>query len=309
MAADSRKPRGDCAAQPRRLSRRRCNESVRCGPRAARLRDAERDSRQDAPCARASRRTRRRRVLLPPHGGLTLRMSEAEGRHAAGDRRPLQRRHGGRAKRGRWAARSAGGGNGRRAADARTDGQRREDTARRRFSEEHGDLSRPCVRRVGIARGRLITRGMMSSLRSSAFALFQLIVTPFYAVTVFLLAWLPPVARYRYITGWCALNLWAARWICGIRSRVIGSENLQPTPHIVACKHSSTWETLFLSRYLPPLAYVAKKELLSLPFFGWAFRLASPITIDRSAGQDAMAQITEQGRERFALGFWIVLYP
>ena len=150
---------------------------------------------------------------------------------------------------------------------------------------------------------------MASSLRSLAFALFQMIVTPIYAVTVFLLFWLPPVARYRYITGWCALNLWAARWICGIRSRVIGSENLQPTPHIVACKHSSTWETLFLSRYLPPLAYVAKKELLSVPFFGWAFRLASPITIDRAAGQDAMGQITEQGRERFALGFWIVLYP
>jgi 1-acyl-sn-glycerol-3-phosphate acyltransferase len=48
---------------------------------------------------------------------------------------------------------------------------------------------------------------------------------------------------------------------------------------------------------------------LSLPFFGWAFKLASPITIDRKAGQDAMEQISEQGRERFAHGFWIVLYP
>ena len=105
------------------------------------------------------------------------------------------------------------------------------------------------------------------------------------------------------------MNLWAARWICGIRSRVIGVENVPTTPHIVACKHSSTWETLFLSRYLPPLAYVATKELLSLPFFGWAFRLASPITIDRQAGQDAMIQISSQGRERFAQGFWIILYP
>jgi 1-acyl-sn-glycerol-3-phosphate acyltransferase len=150
---------------------------------------------------------------------------------------------------------------------------------------------------------------MASALRSYAFALFQLIVTPPYALSVLLLAWLPPVARYRYITHWCALNLWAARWICGIRSRVIGTENIPATPHIVACKHSSTWETLFLSRFLPPVAYVAKKELLSVPFFGWAFRLASPITIDREAGQDAMVQISEQGRERFAQGFWIILYP
>lgn len=150
---------------------------------------------------------------------------------------------------------------------------------------------------------------MSSALRSLAFAVFQMIVTPPYAVSVMLLAWLPRIARYRYITNWCAMMLWAARFFCGIRSRVIGVENIPTTPVIVACKHSSTWETLFLSRYLPPLAYVAKKELLSVPFFGWGFRLASPITIDRSAGQDAMQQISAQGRERFAQGFWIILYP
>jgi 1-acyl-sn-glycerol-3-phosphate acyltransferase len=150
---------------------------------------------------------------------------------------------------------------------------------------------------------------MASAFRSLAFALFQIIVTPLYALAVFALAWLPPVRRYRLVTGWCALNLWAARWVCGIRHRVIGLENVSATAHIVACKHSSTWETLFLSRLLPPLAYVAKKELLSLPFFGWAFALASPITIDRSAGENAMVQIAHQGRKRVAQGFWIVLYP
>ncbi len=149
----------------------------------------------------------------------------------------------------------------------------------------------------------------MSALRSLVFALTQLLVTPPYAIAVLALSWLPPVRRFRFITGWCAINLWAARWICGIRHRVIGGENMPSTPHIVVSKHSSTWETLFLTQILPPLAYVAKKELLSIPFFGWAFRLASPITIDRRAGQDAMAQIAQQGRERFAQGFWIVVYP
>jgi 1-acyl-sn-glycerol-3-phosphate acyltransferase len=74
-------------------------------------------------------------------------------------------------------------------------------------------------------------------------------------------------------------------------------------------KHSSTWETLALTQIFPPLAYVAKKELLSIPFFGWAFRYAAPITIDRKAGSDAMTQIVTQGRERLAQGFWIVVYP
>ena len=146
-------------------------------------------------------------------------------------------------------------------------------------------------------------------LRSVLFTLFQGIVTPLYAVLVLVLFWLPRVRRYRFITGWCALNLWGARRICGIESRVIGAGHVPSTPCIVACKHSSTWETLFMSRLLPPLTYVAKKELLALPFFGWAFALASPITIDRSAGHDAMEQMVEQGRVRFAQGFWIAVYP
>ena len=150
---------------------------------------------------------------------------------------------------------------------------------------------------------------MGSTLRSAAFTLFQLLVTPPYAIAVLALGSMPPVARYRFITWWCRMNLWGARAICGIRSRVIGRENLPATPHIVMSKHSSTWETLALTQVFPPLAYVAKKELLSIPFFGWAFRFASPITIDRKAGQDAMAQIAAQGRVRFAQGFWIVIYP
>jgi len=121
--------------------------------------------------------------------------------------------------------------------------------------------------------------------------------------------WMPPKPRYRVVIGWCWLILQGARLICVIRWRVIGRENVPDGPCIVMSKHSSTWETLFLTQCFPPLAYVAKKELLAIPFFGWAFRYASPITIDRKAGQDAMQQITTQGRERLAQGFWIVVYP
>ncbi len=151
----------------------------------------------------------------------------------------------------------------------------------------------------------------MSALRSLLFALYQLIVTPIYAILVLLLFWLPAIPRFRFITGWCLLNLIGARLICGIRHRVVGAENIPPRadPHLVMSKHSSTWETLSLNFLFPPLAFVAKKELLSIPFFGWAFTLASPITIDRKAGHDAMTQLVTQGRERLQQGFWIVVYP
>jgi 1-acyl-sn-glycerol-3-phosphate acyltransferase len=149
----------------------------------------------------------------------------------------------------------------------------------------------------------------MSALRSIAFLLFQTLVTPAYAAVMLLLFWLPRVPMYRIAASWCSVNLWGARRICGIGHRVIGAENIPATPHIVLSKHSSTWETLALTRLFPPLAYVAKKELLSIPFFGWGFALSSPITIDRRSGTDAMHQIAAQGRERFRQGFWIVIYP
>src|SRR5262245_27172772 len=76
-----------------------------------------------------------------------------------------------------------------------------------------------------------------STVRSLLFALYQIVLTPMYAIAVLLLFWLPPLARFRFIIGWCRLCLWGARWICGIRHRIIGGENL-PTganlqPHIV----------------------------------------------------------------------------
>ena len=149
----------------------------------------------------------------------------------------------------------------------------------------------------------------MSVLRNLAFLLFQLVVTPFYAAAFLLMFWLPRVPRYMIARNWCRVNLYAARVLCGIRWQVTGTENIPATPHVIMCKHSSTWETLALNLYFPPLAFVAKKELLRIPFFGWGFALSSPITIDRKAGRDAMDQIVEQGRERFRQGFWIVIYP
>jgi len=150
-------------------------------------------------------------------------------------------------------------------------------------------------------------------LRDLLFMLFQFVVTPVYAALMLLTCWLPRIGRYRMAASWCSVNLWGARVICGIKAREVGRENIPSgaalRPHVVMSKHSSTWETLALTRYFPPLAYVAKKELLSIPFFGWGFALASPITIDRRAGQDAMQQIATQGRARFEQGFWIAVYP
>ena len=51
----------------------------------------------------------------------------------------------------------------------------------------------------------------MSVLRSLLFVLYQLVLTPVYAIMVLSLFWLRPIARFRFITGWCWLMLRLSR--------------------------------------------------------------------------------------------------
>lgn len=152
-------------------------------------------------------------------------------------------------------------------------------------------------------------RTLGSRIRSLLFLVFQLVFTPPYALLCMALFFLSARRRFWVIKQWCSANVWAARMICGIRYVVIGGENIPAYSHLILSKHSSTFETVALNNIFFPIAFVAKQELLRLPFFGWAFALASPITIDRSAGNRAMQLMVEQGRRRLEDGFWIVIFP
>jgi 1-acyl-sn-glycerol-3-phosphate acyltransferase len=150
---------------------------------------------------------------------------------------------------------------------------------------------------------------MSAVLRSSLFALFQAVVTPLFAALALLCFPLPAAARYRIITTWSRLMVAGAGTICGIRYRVLGAENLPPPPFIVLSKHQSAWETLAFQVIFPPQVWVVKRELLWVPFFGWGLAMLSPIAIDRGAGPRALNQLLEQGRERLARRYCIVIFP
>jgi 1-acyl-sn-glycerol-3-phosphate acyltransferase len=149
----------------------------------------------------------------------------------------------------------------------------------------------------------------MTLLRSGLFALALVIVTPPYALVALATFPLPPLARYRIISGWSRLVLLLARWILGIDCRVEGLENLPSRPAVILSKHQSAWETLAFQRIFPPQVLVLKRELLWIPFFGWGLALMSPIPIDRSRGVAALRNIARRGRERLAQGFWVVVFP
>jgi 1-acyl-sn-glycerol-3-phosphate acyltransferase len=150
---------------------------------------------------------------------------------------------------------------------------------------------------------------MAALLRSSLFALFQAVITFVFAIIALLCFPLPARARYRIITTWSRLMVAGAERICGIRYRVLGAENVPQLPFIVLSKHQSAWETLAFQIIFPPQVWVVKRELLWIPFFGWGLALLSPIAIDRGAGSRALIQLLEQGRERLARRYCIVIFP
>ena len=146
-------------------------------------------------------------------------------------------------------------------------------------------------------------------VRSLAFALVQLVVTPPWAIVALLTFPLPAITRYRVISAWSRLMVCAAAVICGVRYRVLGRENIPAEPCVILAKHESAWETLAFQAIFPPQVWVIKRELLWIPFFGWGLAMLSPIAIDRKAGARALKQTVEQGRERLRDGFSIVIFP
>ena len=147
------------------------------------------------------------------------------------------------------------------------------------------------------------------ALRSLLFSLGMLASIGICASLVVLCFPLPFVYRYRISQAWSRFNIWWLRVTCRIDHQLSGVEHVPDRPVIVMAKHQSTWETLFLNQYLPPLAWVIKRELLWLPLFGWALALLRPIAINRQAGASAVKQVIRQGVTHLRQGQWVMIFP
>ena len=115
--------------------------------------------------------------------------------------------------------------------------------------------------------------------------------------------------RYRVAQYWSHFVIWWLRVTCKIDCHVSGLEHIPVETVVIASKHQSTWETIYFQRFLPPLTWVLKKELLMVPFFGWAMATLEPIAIDRKAATAALKQVIRQGVERLKQGRWVLIFP
>ena len=154
----------------------------------------------------------------------------------------------------------------------------------------------------------------MNLIRSVIHLLWLIITVIPWALFVVVFSYFASSTRiYWWCVGWLRMAVHSGTVILGIENRVTGMDNLPvgaKDPAVLLVKHQSTWETFVMPTLMPhPLAYVFKKELLQVPFFGWAMARMDMIHIDRSQRAQAFAKVVTQGQRLMSEGVWVIMFP
>lgn len=151
----------------------------------------------------------------------------------------------------------------------------------------------------------------MLLIRSLLYFLLMVITVFLFGLAIAVLGWVMPIsASHAIANAWGRTNLWLLRMICGLDYEIQGAENLPHGPSIVMAKHQSTWETMSLRGIVrKEQAWILKRELMSVPIFGWALARVRSIPIDRGAGRKAVRQVIDLGTERLNSGMTVMIFP
>lgn len=157
----------------------------------------------------------------------------------------------------------------------------------------------------------MIYKTLRSWIGSALFGVSYMLSTALFGIIAPPIAiCLPGIHRQKVLNIHNAALLFLFRVFCGVTINIKGKENLEKgRTYVIVANHQSEWETYFIQVLVTPLSTVLKKELLSVPFFGWGLRMVQPIAIDRKQKTNALKQIMKQGKERLLGGRSVVIFP
>lgn len=119
----------------------------------------------------------------------------------------------------------------------------------------------------------------------------------------------PRIVTMHFGRFWAASILASLKLIVGLGYEIRGLDRVPRDACIIAMKHQSAWDTLILPVVLVDPAFVLKRELLLLPFYGWFAARVGSIAIDRKAGAAAVRRMLAKARPIAASGRPIVIFP
>lgn len=113
------------------------------------------------------------------------------------------------------------------------------------------------------------------------------------------------------VYGISRLWSWSILKVCGISLRVTGLNHIDPKQqYVFIANHQSNIDIPILIQTLLgfQLRWLAKKELLWVPLFGWAMWAAKHVIVNRSIRADALKTV-KKATERIANGVSLVFFP
>ena len=116
-------------------------------------------------------------------------------------------------------------------------------------------------------------------------------------------------ATLRVVRLWARSSLWLLATICGTSIEFRNLHLIPKGASILAVKHQSFLETFALITVLDDFSYILKKELLSIPFFGWYLRASDQIAIDRAKRGGALAELQASVKQKLAQGRQVIIFP
>lgn len=149
----------------------------------------------------------------------------------------------------------------------------------------------------------------MRGLRAFVFQAYLVALTAVIGIAGLPVLLLPRRMTFGPARLWARLMLGGFERIIGVRFEIRGRERLPPGPVLVASKHQSMWDTLIGLHLFRDPAFVLKRELLSIPVYGWYARRYGMIAIDREAHASALRLMVQQARARLAEGRSLLIYP
>jgi 1-acyl-sn-glycerol-3-phosphate acyltransferase len=154
-------------------------------------------------------------------------------------------------------------------------------------------------------------RTVIQAIRTALFYLLFIGQTAIIAIIIGIIGLIAGRTRFTWALAryWCWSNVQLLRFITGVRTEVTGTENIPPGGCIIASKHQSDWDVFAIFPHTGRPAYIVKKELMNIPFFGWAARSLDCIEIDRKKGAEAIPQMMRQARDALGRGCRIVIFP
>jgi len=111
---------------------------------------------------------------------------------------------------------------------------------------------------------------------------------------------------HHYARLWGKVALLANR----VKVRVEGMEHVKGEgPYIFMSNHQGSYDIFALLGYLPfQFKWLAKKELFSIPFFGWTMAAAGYISIDREGTRKTVEAMNDAAR-KIRDGMSVVIFP